>query len=32
MILTHPTGDNKIVNANQILLELEKLLEVLHLD
>lgn len=32
MILTHPTGDYKIVDANQVLLQLEKLLEVLHFD
>jgi len=29
---THPTRNNKIVNADQILLQLQKLLEVLHLD
>lgn len=29
---THPTGDQKIVDADQILLQLQKLLEVLHLD
>lgn len=30
--LTHPTGDNEIVDAYQIFLQLQKLLEVLHLD
>lgn len=29
---THPTGDEKIVDADQILLQLQKLLKVLHLD
>lgn len=29
---THPTGDNEIVDAYQIFLQLQKLLEVLHLD
>lgn len=29
--LTHPTGDNEIVDAYQIFLQLQKLLEVLHL-
>lgn len=29
---THPTRDNKIVNADQILLQLQKLLKVLHFD
>lgn len=30
--LTHPTGDHEIVDACQIFLQLQKLLEVLHLD
>lgn len=30
--LTHPTGDNEIVDACQIFLQLQKLLEILHLD
>lgn len=29
---THPTGDNQIVDAYQILVQLQQLLEVLHLD
>lgn len=29
---THPTGDEKIVDADQILPQLQQLLEVLHLD
>lgn len=29
---THPTGDNQIVDSYQVFLQLQKLLEVLHLD
>lgn len=31
-LLTHPTRDNEIVDSYQIFLQLQKLLEVLHLD
>lgn len=32
MLSTHPAGDDEIVDAYQIFLQLQKLLEVLHLD